>query len=127
MAAIEERRREQEAELAARFDAMDAGLRRLEELARERGLSEEVAGLVRARNDHRRSLLPRSIGGQKRAQRARGQLRLELIETERQFLYQLLRDGKITDELRRRLERELDLEEETHRLPSRGRRAAVVG
>jgi CPA1 family monovalent cation:H+ antiporter len=35
----------------------------------------------------------------------------ELIDVERQYLFQLLRDGKITDESRRRLERELDLEE----------------
>ena len=40
-------------------------------------------------------------------------LRMELIAAEREFLYQLLRDGKITDESRRRLERELDLEEAT--------------
>ena len=38
-------------------------------------------------------------------------MRLELIAAEREFLQQLLRDGKITDELRRRLERDLDLEE----------------
>ena len=38
-------------------------------------------------------------------------LRMELIAAERAFLYELLRDGKITDESRRRLERELDLEE----------------
>ena len=37
----------------------------------------------------------------------------ELIEAERRFLHELLRDGKITDELRRRLERDLDLEEAT--------------
>ena len=35
----------------------------------------------------------------------------ELIEAERDFIYQLLRDGKITDEARRRIEYELDLEE----------------
>ena len=110
---IEERRREHEAELAARFDAMDAGLRRLEELARERELSDEVAGLVRVRNDHRRSLLPRNTEDESEVSALGAKLRLELIETERQFLYQLLRDGKITDESRRRLERELDLEEET--------------
>jgi monovalent cation/hydrogen antiporter len=40
-------------------------------------------------------------------------LRMELIAAEREFLYQMLRDGKITDESRRRLERELDLEEAT--------------
>jgi hypothetical protein len=38
---------------------------------------------------------------------------MELIATEREFLYQLLRDGKLTDEARRRIERELDLEEES--------------
>jgi CPA1 family monovalent cation:H+ antiporter len=35
----------------------------------------------------------------------------ELIDTERDFIYELLRDGKITDEARRRIEYELDLEE----------------
>ena len=30
---------------------------------------------------------------------------------EREFLFHLLREGRITDEARRRLERELDLEE----------------
>jgi CPA1 family monovalent cation:H+ antiporter len=34
-----------------------------------------------------------------------------LIEAERDFIYELLRDGKITDEARRRIEYELDLEE----------------
>ena len=35
----------------------------------------------------------------------------ELIATERKFIHILLRDGKITDETRRRIERDLDLEE----------------
>ena len=35
----------------------------------------------------------------------------ELIATERKFIHELLRDGKITDETRRRIERDLDLEE----------------
>jgi len=39
-------------------------------------------------------------------------LRVELIATERAALHELYREGKITDESRRRLERELDLEEE---------------
>ena len=38
-------------------------------------------------------------------------LKKELIDAERDFIYQLLRDGKITDEARRRIEYELDLEE----------------
>ena len=35
----------------------------------------------------------------------------ELIASERKFIHVLLRDGKITDESRRRIERDLDLEE----------------
>jgi CPA1 family monovalent cation:H+ antiporter len=34
-----------------------------------------------------------------------------LIAAEREYIFQLLRDGQITDEARRRIERELDLEE----------------
>jgi CPA1 family monovalent cation:H+ antiporter len=40
-------------------------------------------------------------------------LRLELIAAEREFLHAELREGHITDESRRRIERELDLEEAT--------------
>ena len=35
----------------------------------------------------------------------------ELIAAERKFIHAQLRDGKITDEARRRIERDLDLEE----------------
>jgi len=38
-------------------------------------------------------------------------LRAELIAAEREYIHRLLRDGRITDEARRRIERELDLEE----------------
>ena len=36
---------------------------------------------------------------------------MELIAAERRYIYQALQDGLITDEARRRIERELDLEE----------------
>jgi len=38
-------------------------------------------------------------------------LRTELIAAEREYIYRLLQQGEITDEARRRIERELDLEE----------------
>ena len=98
-------------ELAARHEAMEAGLRRLEELARERGLSDEVAGVLRARHDARRQQYPKSMEDGVELAALGADLRLELIAVEREYLYGLLRDGKITDESRRRLERELDLEE----------------
>ena len=40
-------------------------------------------------------------------------LRAELISAEREYIYRLLQNGQITDEARRRIERELDLEEAT--------------
>ncbi len=43
--------------------------------------------------------------------RQTARIKTALIEAERDFIYQLLRDGKITDEARRRIEYELDLEE----------------
>src|SRR5438105_4733578 len=106
-----ERRRERDAELTARHQAMEAGLRRLEELARERGLSDEVAAVLRARHDARRQQYPKSMEDGVELAALGADLRLELIAVEREYLYGLLRDGKITDESRRRLERELDLEE----------------
>jgi hypothetical protein len=42
---------------------------------------------------------------------AGAELTRKLIATERKFIHILLRDGKITDETRRRIERDLDLEE----------------
>jgi CPA1 family monovalent cation:H+ antiporter len=34
-----------------------------------------------------------------------------MIDTERAYIYRLLQEGRITDESRRRIEREFDLEE----------------
>jgi hypothetical protein len=41
------------------------------------------------------------------------ELRTGLIAAEREYIYRMLQEGKITDEARRRIERELDLEEES--------------
>jgi monovalent cation/hydrogen antiporter len=108
-----EYRREHEAELAARHQAMDVGLRRLEELARERNLPHAVAALLKARQQLRHQQFPRSLTDESEKGPLGVELRMELIGAEREFLYQLLQEGKITDESRRRIERELDLEEES--------------
>src|SRR5215470_13367728 len=72
-------------ELTARHEAMEAALHQVEEDARARGLSDDLLALARARMD--------------------------LITAERDYVNRLLREGKITDETRRKIERELDLEE----------------
>ena len=56
--------------------------------------------------------LPDSLDPDKHDASATGTgLTRELIAAERKFIHTLLRDGKITDETRRRIERDLDLEE----------------
>jgi Na+/H+ antiporter len=101
-----ERHNEHEAELAARRAAIEAGRRRLEEVLANREVPKEVAELLRARHDHRTRQLVSDELREKVAE-----VKLELLQVEREFLFDLLREGRITDEARRRLERELDLEE----------------
>jgi hypothetical protein len=69
-----------------------------------------VLGLLQARQEGRARQLPRDAGGKEAIASALA-LRAELINAERQYIYRLLQQGQITDEARRRIERELDLEE----------------
>ena len=109
--AAEERDRERKAELAARSEALSVARSRLEQLAAEGQISPEALAVLRARHDDRSGRLPRETSGEIDVALVAAELRSELIAAEREFIYQLLRDGRITDEARRRIERELDLEE----------------
>ena len=103
---------EHQAEIAARRQALDAALQSLDTLAAENELSEDVITLLRARHDVRASQLPESLGSDRLDVSATGiSLTRKLIAVERKFIHVLLRDGQITDETRRRIERDLDLEE----------------
>jgi CPA1 family monovalent cation:H+ antiporter len=103
---------EHEAEITARREALDAALRSLDAITDDRELSDEVIKLLRARHDIRATQLPDSLDPAAHDVSAAGTaLTRELIATERKFIHALLRDGKITDETRRRIERDLDLEE----------------
>ena len=66
---------------------------------------------MRARHDYRVGRLPRNTGDGLKGAFVAAELRTELIAAERAYIYRLLQDGRITDEARRRIERELDLEE----------------
>ena len=103
---------EHEAEIAARREALDAALKSLDAITDDRELSDEVVKLLRARHDIRANQLPNSLDPDAHDVTAAGTaLTRELIAAERKFIHLLLRDGKITDETRRRIERDLDLEE----------------
>jgi CPA1 family monovalent cation:H+ antiporter len=103
---------EHEAEIAARRQALDAALKSLDAIIENRELSDEVITRLRARHEVRANQLPASLDPDAYHVSATGTaLTRELIAAERKFIHLLLRDGKITDEVRRRIERDLDLEE----------------
>jgi len=108
--AADERRREQDAEITARIEALQETQERLDSLAADGKTDPDVIALLRARYDHRAGQLPRAKDRHETIAAA-ADLRAELIAAEREYIYRLLQDGKITDEARRRIERELDLEE----------------
>jgi monovalent cation/hydrogen antiporter len=108
----DEHRAEHESEIAARREALAVALKSLDAITDDRELSDEVVKLLRARHEVRADQLPESLDPEAREVSAAGaDLTRELISAERKFIHMLLRDGRITDEVRRRIERDLDLEE----------------
>jgi CPA1 family monovalent cation:H+ antiporter len=108
----EEHLAEHESEISARREALAAALKSLDAITDDRELSDEVVKLLRARHETRANQLPDSLDPDKHDVSTTGTaLTRELISAERKFIHLLLRDGKITDEIRRRIERDLDLEE----------------
>jgi len=108
---VDERRREYEAEVAARSDALTMAQGRLDQLVAENRIAPEVLAPLRVRHEYRMARLPKEPADERKVSAATADLRMELIEAERAYIYRLLQDGRITDESRRRIERELDLEE----------------
>jgi monovalent cation/hydrogen antiporter len=103
---------EHESEIAARREALAAALASLDAITDGRDLPDDVVKLLRARHETRINQLPDSLDPDRHDVSAAGiGLTRELIAAERKFIHILLRDGKITDEIRRRIERDLDLEE----------------
>jgi monovalent cation/hydrogen antiporter len=103
---------EHESEIAARREALEVALKSLDAITDDREVSGEVVKLLRARHETRASQLPDSLDPDAHDVSAAGRaLTRELIAAERKFIHALLRDGRITDEVRRRIERDLDLEE----------------
>ncbi len=107
----QERVNEIQAELQARQAALAEVTKRLEKLIAERELPDEVIELLRTRNNERMQILPKDLEEGLDRVRLAARVKKDLIDAERDYIYGLLRDGKITDEARRRIEYELDLEE----------------
>jgi monovalent cation/hydrogen antiporter len=108
-----ERHADRAEEHAARLAAVEAALARLDEIAAER---EMPAQLVRPLYTHHRDRLKHVRHGegdeaQRKLNELHDEVALLLIEAERARVNELFRDGKLKDEARRRIERELDLRE----------------
>jgi CPA1 family monovalent cation:H+ antiporter len=107
--AKEERDAELAAEINARLAALEEVEKRLEAIGER--LPADVRELLRTRNQARAQILPRDMEDALEHMRLSAKVKKELIEAERRFIHRQLREGKLTDEARRRIEYELDLEE----------------
>ena len=110
----EERRVEAADEIASRRLTIEAGLRRIDELASAAGLPAQNVAPIRAHHFERLRQLDYRIGADAQEQRLAEQsdeLERRLIDAEREHLYELMSEGKVKDDARRRIENELDLRE----------------
>jgi CPA1 family monovalent cation:H+ antiporter len=101
-------------EFAARQQAIEAALDRLDRLTTERGLPEDVIKPLRAQHrDRLRRVLRRSDGDAEHGKlmALSDEIELLLVAAERQLINELYCRGQLKDGARRRIERELDLRE----------------
>jgi len=99
-------------EASARRVALEAAIQRLDELVAHRALSEDVVRPLRTRYQDRLHAVGYHNdrdGGHERPSRLSDETEFSLIAAEREQINDLYRLGKLKDEARRRIERELDL------------------
>lgn len=103
-------------ESKARLRAADAAIRRIEELAPQEWVREETATRMRAMYEYRvrrfsAHLDDEDDGDIERGSQAYQRLRREVLNAERGEIIRLRNQGFINDEMMRRIERDLDLED----------------
>jgi monovalent cation/hydrogen antiporter len=101
-------------EQQARRHAIEAGIAQLDRLAAERDLPDEIVRPLRAHQRDRLKHIDRGSDGDaehKKLTELNCDIELQIIEAERQYANDLFRNGKLKDEARRRIERDLDLRE----------------
>ena len=101
-------------ELVARRHAIEAAIKRLDQLAMERGLPDDVVRPLRVEHQNRLSHFEHASPWAQNNQHTVAlpdEIELLLIAAEREQINELYRQGTLQDEARRRLEREFDLRE----------------
>jgi CPA1 family monovalent cation:H+ antiporter len=115
-----ERRRR---EIEARIEVVGTGLARLEAACREQNLPREVVAAWGTRHRQRIAQLEAALDPRTddyALARALREIELSMVGAQREKLNELVRAGSIDDETRRRIERDLDLDEERQRRNIRG-------
>jgi Na+/H+ antiporter len=112
---------EEQEETEARLRVAEAALARIEALTGEEWVSEDIVEQMRELYEFRRRrfttwLTDQSEDGYEQRSMIFKRFRRELLVAEREALLQLRNEGHISDEVRRRVERDLDLEEIRFRL-----------
>jgi Na+/H+ antiporter len=112
---VEDDRREQEEEVLARVRLAEAAIERLDEIAGDGWAREDTLERVRGMYDYRRRRFTAAADGdgsqyEERTDAYR-RLMYELFDAQREELLAMRNDREISDEVRRRVERELYLEE----------------
>jgi CPA1 family monovalent cation:H+ antiporter len=113
---FEDDRLEEKEDTKARIRAAEAALERLEELLDEDWVRPETAERLRGLYNFRRDRFQARFDGEddgaiERQSTDYQRLRRELLEAERAAIVALRRDGRISDDVMRRVERDLDLED----------------
>ena len=103
-------------EAKARIHAVDAGLARLEELVDEDWVREDTAERVRAQYNFRRNRFSARLedsddGAIEERSLAYQRLRRELLDAERGAVHALRNEGRISEDVMNRVQRDLDLED----------------
>jgi CPA1 family monovalent cation:H+ antiporter len=113
-AGVREHRDVRNEEYVARRKALQAAIDRLGAISAERGLSEDLVASFKARHEERLRHVNHRIDTDAAHQKLtdlHDEIESVLIEAERTAVNELYREGKLKDEARRHLERELDLRE----------------
>jgi NhaP-type Na+/H+ or K+/H+ antiporter len=118
---VEAEGEEEREETEARLRTAEAALAKLEELADEGRVREDTSARMRDLYEYRRQRFSVRHGEQSESEEggdgyeerslAYQQFRRELLGAERETLLRLRGEGRISDEVRRRVERDLDLED----------------
>jgi monovalent cation/hydrogen antiporter len=109
-----ERQADRAEEHTARRQAIEAAVERLDQIAAERHLSEEIVQPLRSAHCVRLNHIKNRSDGDaahRKLTELHDQIESLLLAAERQKINELFRNGKLKDEARRRVERELDMRE----------------